>query len=156
MSLFRRATPVGPRAACRVGPSAPAERTIDAPPSLSMTGIAALRQALVGCAAGPGQPGGNADLLLASAAGLLADAARRSDPVRAERLVIALKSLWALLPEARQLPGGGAREAVWSRFVTLAIEAFYAAPREVPAGIAAAAVPRLASPSLLPSTEPVR
>jgi hypothetical protein len=73
---------------------------------------------------------------LRAAAHLLAAEARAADPVRAERLLIALRRAWRELPEVESLPGDGARRALWDRFVRLCCEEFYAPARAAasPAG----------------------
>jgi hypothetical protein len=112
-----------------------------------MGGIDALRRAIAALA---DRPDDSADALRA-AARLLADAARASDPVRAERLVIALKELWAVLPEVQRLAPSGPREAVWSRLVALVVEAFYAPHADAPNRTPNDAVRSLASsPHLSP------
>jgi len=62
---------------------------------------------------------------LRAAARLIAGEARALDPVRAERLLIALKAVWAALPEVQMLPPGGPREAFRDRLVACCIEEFY-------------------------------
>jgi hypothetical protein len=81
------------------------------------------------------------DRALRAAARRLADEARTADPVRAERLLIALRGAWASLPAVRRLPANGSREALWDRVVRVCVEEFYREARPAaPAPCAGSAV----------------
>jgi hypothetical protein len=51
--------------------------------------------------------------------------ARAIDPVRAERLVIALRNEWMQLPAVRSLSHDSPRGALWDRIVTICCQEFY-------------------------------
>src|SRR5687767_4137632 len=51
--------------------------------------------------------------------------ARRTDPGRAERLVIALRAAWPTLPAVRRLPAGDGSAALLDRVVRRCIAEFY-------------------------------
>src|SRR3954468_13673825 len=50
--------------------------------------------------------------------------ARRADPVRAERLIVALRQSWNALPEVRRV-STMERELLWTSLVSVCIEEFY-------------------------------
>lgn len=56
----------------------------------------------------------------------LAAAARRVDPVRAERLLIVLRQAWQTLPPVERRVERDARALLWDRLVALCCEEFYA------------------------------
>lgn len=87
-------------------------------------------------------PGGSqaAAALLRDAVRLLCNEARATDPVRAERLLIALRPAWRELPGVRRL-ADDARRALWDHVVALCVAEFYAptpAPRLATAASSAA------------------
>ena len=70
---------------------------------------------------------------LRAAARLLADEARAANPVRAERLLVALRQAWEELPRVRRGADDDARRALWDRLVLICCEEFYApAPPAAP------------------------
>jgi hypothetical protein len=75
-----------------------------------------------------------ADRALRSVARRLAAEARAQDPVRAERLVIALRRAWRDLPAVERLPGDP-RRVLWDRLVLLCCEEFYAPTRAAAASV---------------------
>lgn len=58
------------------------------------------------------------------AAGIIVREARLADPVRVERLIVALRHAWNGLPEVRQLKAPQ-RDELWSGLLTECIEEFY-------------------------------
>jgi hypothetical protein len=68
----------------------------------------------------------DADGALRQAARLLAAEARAADPVRAERLVVALRPAYGRLIEIDCVPAAGPCRALWDRLVGLCCEEFYA------------------------------
>jgi hypothetical protein len=137
-----RHTPRDRRAARLIALSTTRQQPHGASPGQS-AGLLALAQALE---ASP------ADALVASpsaAATQLRDAvrilcgeARAADPVRAERLLIALRGTWEGLAVVRGIPELAVRRALWERVVALCVEEFYAptpAPRALPAVATSAA-----------------
>jgi hypothetical protein len=67
------------------------------------------------------------DSALRPAARMICDDARRSG-LRVEQMLVALKSEWAAALEQCDVPLGTARNDLTSRFITLCIHAYYAAP----------------------------
>ena len=69
---------------------------------------------------------------LRSAIRLLAAEAREHDPVRGERLLIAVRCAWRDFPEVRRMAEQGPRDELWSHLVQLCCEEFYGprAPRQ--------------------------
>jgi hypothetical protein len=57
----------------------------------------------------------------------LVEEARRTDPVRGERLLIELRRAWRALPAIQRLPVDGPGDELWDRLVLLCCEEFYAA-----------------------------
>jgi hypothetical protein len=64
---------------------------------------------------------------LREAVRLLCAEAQQTDPRRAERLVIALRTAWPSLPAVQRLPVGNGREVLLSRVIAQCIVEFYAA-----------------------------
>ena len=62
---------------------------------------------------------------LRSAIRLLAAEAREHDPVRGERLLIAVRCAWRDFPEVRRMAEQGLRDELWSHLVHLCCEEFY-------------------------------
>lgn len=60
-----------------------------------------------------------------AAARQLAVESRAEDPVRAERLIIGLRSAWRELPQVRALDDRESSQALWQRLVRLCCEEFY-------------------------------
>jgi hypothetical protein len=88
-------------------------------------------------------PAPAADDGLGAVVRLLCAEARRAEPGRAERMVIALRAAWPTLPAVRRLPPGDGRERVLAHIVTLAIAEFYQPTRgDETADGAGGAVPR--------------
>jgi hypothetical protein len=79
-------------------------------------------EALLAAPMAPGPAAG-----LREAVRLLCAEARREDPRRAERLVIALHAAWPRLPAVQRLPAGDGRDAVLARVIAECIAEFYAA-----------------------------
>ena len=128
MHLFRRPPP-DRRAARLVAMTSRASGTSE---SVDPTGMAALERALA--AYGTERLGGRgdareADEALRAAAGRLAAEARARDPVRAERLLVALKPAWRALPAVQHAADTDARSDLWDRLVRLCVEEFYAPAR---------------------------
>ena len=80
-----------------------------------------------------------ADAELRAAARLLAAEARAADPVRCERLLMALRDGWKALPEVQRLPVEPQQKALWDRLVAVCVEEFYASPAGDPASAIASA-----------------
>jgi hypothetical protein len=53
------------------------------------------------------------------------EAARRADPVRVERLIVALRHWWRSEQRIRRRADDGLGEALWNRLVRVCIEEFY-------------------------------
>lgn len=66
------------------------------------------------------------DRALRDAARRLASEARAHDPVRAERLLIELRTGWLQLPAVQQVAEPTLRRALWDRVVLFCCEEFYA------------------------------
>lgn len=66
------------------------------------------------------------DRAIRDAARRLACEARQRDAVRAERLLIGLRSAWMQLPAVQRLNDAVARRSLWDRVVLLCCEEFYA------------------------------
>jgi hypothetical protein len=62
---------------------------------------------------------------LRSAVRALATEARALDPVRGERLLIAVRCAWRDFPEVRRLAEQGLRDELWQHLVHLCCEEFY-------------------------------
>jgi hypothetical protein len=88
---------------------------------MSPATVAAIREAFEGYG-----EYGLIDSRLRPAARLVCDDGRRSG-LRVEQLLIALKTEWATLLMAAQVPEGPSRTDLTSRFITLCIYEFYAA-----------------------------
>lgn len=123
MRLPRRSTSARDRRPARNGPI---PRTPTDPADL--TGIEALGivVAVYGAErlAGRGEKRAS-DRAFRDAARRLAAEARGHDSVRAERLLIALRSAWLQLPAVQRLTDAVARRSLWDRVVLLCCEEFY-------------------------------
>lgn len=123
MRLPRRLTPRDRRAS-RLGPL---HRSMD-PASTDLSGLEALGivVSVYGAErlAGRGEKRAS-DRAIRDAARRLAAEARASDAVRAERLLIWLRSTWTQLPAVQRLTDTRARRSLWDRLVLLCCEEFY-------------------------------
>ena len=124
-------------ATANAGPIAPEV----ASPGSEADGLAALARVLAAYGAerlaGRGERR-EADAALRAAVRCLAASARAQDPVRAERLLLAVKPVWRALPPHQNSAEADARAALWPRLVALCVEEFYA-----PSHDAAAPAPAL-------------
>ena len=74
------------------------------------------------------------DRAIRDAARRLAREARERDTVRAERLLISLRSAWKQLPAVQRLSDAVTRRTLWDRVVLLCCEEFYAPEWEASGG----------------------
>lgn len=125
MRIPRRLTPRDRRPVRPGSGQRPAPATYG-PPDIS--GIEAL--GLVVSVYGAERLGGRgnkrvSDQALRDAARRLAAEARARDAVRAERLLIGLRSAWMQLPAVQRVSDAAARRALWDRVVLFCCEEFY-------------------------------
>ena len=126
------------RAARLIALSTTRQQLHGAPPDRDI-GLLALARALEARSAGaPVTPPSAATTRLRDAVGILCAEARAADPVRAERLLIALRAAWARLPSVRGIADVGVRRALWERVVALCVDELYA-PTPVPRALSASA-----------------
>ena len=67
----------------------------------------------------------NAANELRAAVHAIAIEARADDPVRCERMLLALRCAWRDFPEVRRIADQPIRDALWTRLVRLSCEEFY-------------------------------
>jgi hypothetical protein len=88
-------------------------------PELTEAALAALREALRGCAAGQ-----SCELALRGAVQMVCREAHRRG-MRVEHLLVTMKTAWQHLPEVRALPLDASRSRLLEHVISMCIEEYY-------------------------------